>query len=111
MEAVESMEDTQYRERFDTGVKKIRHEIRSLLAQHGLFGTITDAATGPANSVPESSTVEIQVKGLTTGRQFDRRQIEDCYLRVGGNVLASIIAMVNEVSPHSPADSPHNRGY
>lgn len=108
MEALEGMEETQYRERFDTGVKKIRHEIRSLLAQHGLFGTITDAASGLANSVPESSNVEIQVKGVTTGRQFDRRQIEDCYLRVGGNVLASIVAMVKEVAPPGPPESTHD---
>ncbi len=105
MEELESMEDSQARERFDTGVKKIRYEIRSLLAQHGLFGTITDAAIGPANSVPENSNVQIEVKGLTSGRQFDRQQIEGCYLRVGGAVLASIVAMVNEVSPAVPSDS------
>jgi hypothetical protein len=109
MEALESMEDSHVRERFDTGVKKIRYEIRSLLAQHGLFGTITDAATGPADSVPENSKVEIEVKGLTSGRQFDRRQIEGCYLRVGGAVLASIVAMVKEVSPAVPADSSHDQ--
>jgi hypothetical protein len=92
------MDDVQYREYFDTGIKKIRHEIRSLLAQQGLFGTITDTAAGPANSVPESSQVEIQVKGRTVGRMFDRRQIEGCCLRVGGAVLSSITDMVDEVS-------------
>jgi hypothetical protein len=110
MEALERMEDSQIRERFDTGVKKIRYEIRSLLAQHGLFGTITDAAaSGPANSVPESSKVQIEVKGITTGRQFDRGQIEGCYLRVGGAVLASIVAMVKEVSPPVPYEPSHDQ--
>jgi len=46
--------------------------------------------------------VQIEVKGLTTGREFDRQQIEGCYLRVGGDVLASIVAMVKEVSPAEP---------
>jgi hypothetical protein len=98
------MDDEQYREQFDTGVKKIRHELRSLLAQHGLFGTITDADSGPANEVPDSSTVAIQVKGKTTVRSFDRRQIEGCYLRVGGTVLSNIIAMVDEVSGSAPPE-------
>ena len=92
------MDDSQYREYFDTGIKKIRHEIRSLLAQQGLFGTITDTAAGPENSVPESSQVQIQVKGRTAGRRFDRQQVEGCHLRVGGAVLSSIIDMVDEVS-------------
>ncbi len=109
MEALKLMDDSQARERFDTGVKKIRYEIRSLLAQHGLFGTITDAAGSPANPVPENSKVQIEVKGLTTGREFDRQQIEGCYLRVGGAVLASIVAMVKEVSPADPPDSPHDQ--
>jgi hypothetical protein len=92
------MDDIQQREHFDTGIKKIRHEIRSLLAQHGLFGTITDTAAGPANTLPEGSQVEIQVKGRTVGRTFDRGQVEGCCLRVGGAVLSSIIDMVDEVS-------------
>ena len=82
MDALDSLEDLQFRERFDTGIRKIRHEIRSLLAHHGLFGTITDTAIGQPNSVPESATVEIEVKGVTTGRLFDRPQIEGCCLRV-----------------------------
>lgn len=92
------MDDIQHREHFDTGIKKIRHEIRSLLAQHGLFGTITDTVAGPANSLPESSQVEIQVKGKTVGRIFDRGQVEGCCLRVSGTVLSSIVDMVDEVS-------------
>ena len=92
------MEDSRYREHFDTGIKKIRHEIRSLLAQQGLFGTITDTAAGPEDSVPESSRVQIEVKGRTAGRLFDRGQVEGCRLRVSGAVLSSIIDMVDEVS-------------
>jgi hypothetical protein len=103
------MEEGQIREPFDTGVKKIRHELRSLLAQHGLFGTITDADSGPANAVPDSSKVEIQVKGRTAARLFDRRQIEGCCLRVGGAVLSSIVAMVDEVSAPAPAPAPPER--
>ncbi len=102
------MNDSRSSERFDTGVKKIRYEIRSLLATHGLFGTITDAATGSADSVPETSNVQIEVKGLTSGRQFDRGQIESCYLRVGGPVLASLVAMVKEVSPAVTPDAVHD---
>jgi hypothetical protein len=105
MDASESMEDIQFRERFDTGVRKIRHEIRSLLAHRGLFGTITDTATGLPNTVPDSSKVEIEVKGVTTARLFDRLQIEGCCLRVGGTVLSSIVAMVDEVSAPAPPDS------
>jgi hypothetical protein len=92
------MENIQHRELFDTGVKKIRHEIRSLLAQHGLFGTISDLDNGPPGSVPESTRVEIQVKGRVVGRQFDRHEIEGCCLRVKGAVLSSITAMVDEAS-------------
>jgi hypothetical protein len=99
------MEDGQIREPFDTGVKKIRHELRSLLAQHGLFGTITGADRGAANAVPDSSMVEIQVKGKTAARLFDRREIEGCCLRVGGTVLSSITAMVDEVSAPASSDS------
>jgi hypothetical protein len=31
-------------------------------------------------------------------RTFNRRQIEDCRLRVSGVVLSDIIAMINELS-------------
>jgi hypothetical protein len=109
MDAVDRMDDLQFRERFDTGIKKIRHEIRSLLAHRGLFGTITDTATGPPNCVPENAKVEIEVKGLVTGRLFDRRQIEGCCLRVGGGVLASIVDMVDEVSAPASSVSPGER--
>ena len=92
------MDETQLREKFDTGLKKIRLEIKSRLVYHGVFGTITCTDFGPAGDVPDSSRIEIAAKGKTVGRSFDRKQIEDCCLRVGGEVLSSIIAMVDEVS-------------
>jgi hypothetical protein len=54
--------------------------------------------SGPTGQVPDGSRIEIAVKGKTVGRSFDRRQIEGCCLRVGGEVLLGIIAMVNDVS-------------
>jgi len=92
------MDETQLREEFDTGVKKIRQEIKSRLVPHGLFGIITAVDSGPAGQVPDSSRIEIVAKGKTAGRSFDRQQIEGCCLRVGGEVLLDIIAMVDEVS-------------
>jgi hypothetical protein len=91
------MEDTQSREEFDTGLRKIRHEIKSRLVPHGLFGTVTDVDSG-AEGALDGSRIEIHAKGRTVGRSFNRRQIEGCYLRVGGTVLSDIIAMVDELS-------------
>ncbi|MDP9082616.1 MAG: hypothetical protein M3N50_02465 [Pseudomonadota bacterium] len=98
------MDDKQLREEFDTGLRKIRHEIKSRLVPHGLFGTVTNVDSGPdAAAVPEGSRIEIHAMGRTVGQTFDRQQIEGCRLRVSGAVLAGIIAMVDEVSalPHS----------
>ena len=92
------MNDEPSRELFDTGIKKIKTEIRSRLVPHGLFGTVTDIDSGPAGQIPDGSRVELSAKGRTVGKSFDRRQIEGCCLRVGGDVLADIIAMVDEVS-------------
>jgi hypothetical protein len=92
------MEDKQLREVFDTGLKKIKQEIKSRLVPHGLFGIITDVDGGPAGHVPESSRIEIVAKGKSVARSFDRRQIEGCCLRVAGEVLVAVIAMVDEVS-------------
>jgi hypothetical protein len=103
------MEDQQLREVFDTGLKKIRHEIKSRLVPHGLFGTVTDVESGAAGQVPDSSRVEIHAKGRTVGQSFDRGQIEGCCLRVGGAVLSGIIAMVDEVSALSKSDSAETR--
>jgi hypothetical protein len=92
------MDDKQLREEFDTGVKKIRQEIKSRLVPHGLYGIITDVDSGPTGHVPDGSRIELIAKGKTVGRSFDRRQIEGCCLRVGGEVLLGIIAMIDEVS-------------
>jgi hypothetical protein len=92
------MDETQLREKFDTGLKKIRLEIKSRLVLHGLFATIACIDLGPAGDVPGGSRIEIAAKGKTVGRSFDPKQIEDCCLRVGGEVLSSIIAMVDEVT-------------
>ena len=103
------MDDKQLREEFDTGVKKIRQEIKSRLVPHGLFGTITDVDTGPAGHVPNGSRIELVAKGRTVGRSFDRHQIEGCCLRVRGEVLLGIIAMVDEVSALPSRDSVDRR--
>jgi hypothetical protein len=92
------MDEMQLREKFDTGLKKIRLEIKSRLVPHGLFATITCIDFGPTGDVPDGSRIEMAAKGKTVGRSFDRKQIEDCCLRVGGEVLLSIIAMVDEMS-------------
>jgi hypothetical protein len=92
------VDDKQLREEFDTGLKKIRQEIKSRLVPHGLYGIVTNVDSGPAGDVPEGSRIEIVAKGKTVGRSFDRRQIEGCCLRVGGEVLSGIIAMIDEVS-------------
>ena len=92
------MDDQQLRERFDTGLKKIRQEIKSRLVPHGLFGTVTDVDIGPKGEVPEGSRIEVVAKGRTVGRSFDREQIEGCCLRVGSAVLLDVIAMVAELS-------------
>lgn len=92
------MDEKQLREEFDTGLSKIRQEIKSRLVPHGLFGSVTSVDTGPAGDVPDGSNIEIIVKGKTAGRSFDRSQIENCHLRVGGAVLLAIISMVDELA-------------
>jgi hypothetical protein len=93
------MDDNPLREEFDTGLSKIRQEIKSRLVPHGLFGSVTQVDIDPTERGPAGSKIEIMVKvRRTVGRSFDRRQIEACRLRVGGEVLAGIIAMVDEVS-------------
>ena len=104
------MDDKQLREEFDTGVKKIRQEIKSRLVTHGLFGIVTDIDTGPPGHVPQGSRIELVAKGKTVGRSFDRQQIEGCCLRVRGEVLLGIIAMVDEVSAVPGSASSDTRG-
>jgi hypothetical protein len=92
------MEGKQIREEFDTGLGKIRHEIKSRLVPHGFFGTVKYIDIETADHVPTGSTIEIVVKGRTVTRSFSRQEIESCRLRVGGVVLSGIIAMVDELS-------------
>jgi hypothetical protein len=92
------MEDKQMREEFDTGRSKIRHEIKSRLVSHGLFGSVTFGDIGSVDHVPTGSTIEIAVKGRTAERSFSRQDVEGCRLRVGGAVLVEIVAMVDELS-------------
>ncbi len=94
------MEEQQLRERFDTGVRKIRHEIKSRLVPHGVFATVTNVDSGPADQ-PDGARIEIHAKGRIVGKSFDRQQIEGCCLRVGNPVLLGIIAMVEEVAADS----------
>lgn len=95
------MEIDQLGEKFDTGLRKIGHEIKSRLVLHGLFGTVNHTSRVDA----DGATVEIHAQGKTVARSFDRSQIEGCHLRVGGTVLSGIIAMVDElaVAPGSAA--------
>jgi hypothetical protein len=93
------MQEKQLRETFDTGLKKIRLEIKSRLVPHGLYGVVTEIDTGPeGGEVPEGSSIEIAAQGRTVVRLFDRKQVEGCHLRVGGEVLSNIIAMIEEIS-------------
>jgi hypothetical protein len=92
------MEEKQMREEFDTGLSKIRHEIKSRLVPHGFFGSISFAAIESVDQVPTGSKIQIAVKGRTVERLFSRQDIEACRLRVGGVVLGGIIAMVDELS-------------
>jgi hypothetical protein len=92
------MEETQSREEFDTGLSRIRHEIKSRLVPHGLYATIKYADIGPVDPVPTGSKIEIVAKGKTAQMSFDRQDIENCRLRVGGVVLSGIISMVDELS-------------
>lgn len=92
------MEDKLKREEFDTGLGKIRHEIKSRLVPHGLFGSIAYVDNDLAEEVPTGSKIAISVKGRTVERSFSRQEIEDCRLRVGGPVLTGIISMIEELS-------------
>jgi hypothetical protein len=90
------------REKFDTGLKRIGHEAKGRLVLHGLFGAVSHSST------PDGARVEIQAKGRSVARAFERQQIEGCHLRVGGAVLSGIIEMVDELA-RAP-ESPESRG-
>jgi hypothetical protein len=92
------MEDIPNREEFDTGLAKIRHEIKSRLVSHGLFGTVTFVDIDPVDHVPSGSTIAVAAKGKTVERSFGRQDIIGCRLRVGGSVLSGIVSMVDELS-------------
>jgi hypothetical protein len=92
------MEDAEKREEFDTGLRKIRHEIKSRLVPHGLFGTVANIDADCVDHVPTSSKIEVAAKGRTVERSFSRQDIEGCHLRVGGTVLLAIISMIDELS-------------
>jgi hypothetical protein len=92
------MDEDQSREEFDTGLKKIRLEIKSRLVPHGLFATVKDVDRVQAGDVPDGLRIEIEAKGKIASRSFDRKLIEGCCLRVGGEVLVGIISMVDEVA-------------
>jgi hypothetical protein len=98
------MECEQLHEEFETGLKKISHEIKSRLVLQGLFGTITSDRSG-SHEAPDGAKVEIHAKGKTVRVSFDRKQIEGCSLRVAGAVLSSVLAMVEELSVAIRADS------
>jgi len=90
------MTNEQHDELFNTGLSKIRHEIKSRLASHGLYGMVVsrDVETTP----PGGLDIEVTVKSRTAHRLFERQQIEASHLRVKGEVLAAIIAMVDELA-------------
>jgi len=92
------MEEKQMREEFDTGLAKIRHEIKSRLVPHGFFGIVTCVDIEGVDHVPTGSTIAITVKGRTVERSFSRQDIEGCRLKVAGVVLSGIIAIVDELS-------------
>ncbi len=86
------------REEFDTGLKKIRHEIKSRLVMHGLYGTVANVDSNSSEAELTGSTVEITIKGRTVSRSLDRKQVEACHLRVGGAALQAVISMIDEIS-------------
>ena len=73
------MENSHLREPFDTGVKKIGHQIKSLLITHGMYGTVNSVDAESDDAVPNGSRIEIHVRGKTVSRSFDRTQIFAVY--------------------------------
>lgn len=92
------MEENQVREEFDTGLARIRHEIKGRLVPHGFFGNVTFKDVEAADHVLGGSKIEITVNGRTVVRSFSRQEIEACRLRVGGAVLLGVISMVDDLS-------------
>ncbi len=92
------MDEKQKREEFDTGLARIRHEIKGRLVTHGFFGSVAYIDIEAADRILSGSKIEITVKGRTVERSFSRQEIEGCRLRVGGAVLLGVISMVDELS-------------
>jgi hypothetical protein len=94
-----AVEEKQRREEFDTGLIRIRHEIKGRLVQHGFFGSITYRDIEATDHILSGSIIEIAVKGKTVERSFTRQEIEACRLRVGGAVLLGLVSMIDELAP------------
>jgi len=92
------VEEKQHREEFDTGLARIRHDIKGRLVPHGFFGTVAYSDIEAADHVLSGSKIEITVKGRTVERSYSRQEIEGCRLRVSGAVLLGVISMVDELS-------------
>ena len=92
------VEENQKREEFDTGLARIRHEIKGRLVPHGFFGSVTYNDVEAADHVLTGSKIEITVNGRTVERSFSRQEIEACRLRVGGAVLLGVISMVDDLA-------------
>ena len=91
------MQQLQSREEFDTALRRIRHEIKGRLVAHGLFGTVSYTDIGPIDIAPAGSKIEIVAKGKTAQMSFNRRDIVESRLRVGGPVLGGIVSMIEEL--------------
>jgi uncharacterized protein with GYD domain len=92
------MSENKTSEIFDTGLSKIRHEIKSQLVLHGLYGIVTTRTANNQSGQDAGLTIEIASKGRVATRSFEPQQIEACHLRVGGAVLAGIISMAEELA-------------
>jgi hypothetical protein len=92
------MMDSQNREEFDTALARIRHDIKGRLVIHGFFGTVSYRDVESADHVLQGSTITVAAKGRVAERSFDRQEIEDCRLRIGGAVLRGVISIVDEIS-------------
>ena len=83
---------------FDTGLRKIRHELKSQLASHGLYATLTEPTRNSTSSPPIEAIIEVAVKGRVARRSFERTLVEGCHLRVQGAVLKEIASIVEELA-------------
>jgi hypothetical protein len=95
------MGDKEKQEEFETGLAKIRQEIKSRLVAHGMYGSIAhfdDAGPEHVAAGPGVAVIEIIVKGRRVARSFERKEVEQCCLRVGGPVLLGVIAMIDELA-------------